>query len=213
MSNEPSKSKKIYLLVLVITGWFALIGQLYLIINNRVTSIPETIIRYLSFFTILTNLLVAVCSTIFLLNKRNGWFNFFSNLKTIAAIAVYITVVGLVYNVILRFLWNPKGFQLLIDELLHSVMPVLFILFWILFVPKAGLKVKDILPWLLYPFVYVIYILIRGAFTGLYPYPFIDVKELGYNKVLLNSGVLVIVFVVFSLLYVGMDRYGKKYEA
>ncbi len=210
MSNRHATFKKVYLFVLAFTGWFALAGQLYLIIHNRTTSIPGTIVRYLSFFTILTNLLVAVCSTILLINKKNNWFNFFSSSKTITAIAVYITVVGLVYNVILRFLWNPQGFQLLIDELLHSVMPLLFILFWILFIPRAGLKVKDILPWLLFPFVYVIYILIRGAFTGLYPYPFIDVKQLGYDKVLLNSSFLVIVFVIFSLLFVWMDKIFKK---
>ncbi len=206
MNDHQAKFRNIYLCVLVITGWFALIGQLYLIMQNRATSIPSTVIRYLSYFTILTNLLVAICSTILLLNKKNSWFN----LRTITAIAVYITVVGLVYNVILRFLWEPQGFQLIIDELLHTVMPILFILFWIIFVPGAGLKVKDILPWLIYPFIYVVYVLIRGAFTGLYPYPFIDVKELGYNKVLLNSGILVIVFVVFSLLFVGMDRFLRR---
>ena len=210
MSNRHATFKKAYLFVLAFTGWFALTGQLYLIIYNRTTSIPATIVRYFSFFTILTNLLVAVCATILLLNKKNRWFNFFTSFKTITAIAVYITVVGLVYNVILRFLWNPQGFQLLIDELLHSVIPVLFILFWVLFIPKAGLKAKDIWPWLLFPLVYVIYVLIRGAVTDLYPYPFIDVKDLGYNKVLINSGFLVIVFVVFSLLFVGIDKFFKK---
>ena len=196
--------------MLIIAGWFALIAQLYLIILNRVTAIPETIVRYFSFFTILTNILVAVCCTILLLNKMNGLFNFFSNPKTIAAITVYITVVGLVYNLILRFLWKPQGLQLLVDELLHTLIPVLFIFFWLLFLPKAGLKTKDILPWLMYPFIYIIYILIMGAFSGFYPYPFIDVKTIGYNKVFLNSGILVIVFVVFSLLFVAIDRYGKK---
>lgn len=213
MNSRQSKFKNIYLFVLVLAGWFALIAQLYLIILNRVTGIPETIVRYFSFFTILTNILVAVCCTILLLNKRNRLFNFFSNPKAIAAITVYITVVGLVYNLILRFLWRPQGLQLLVDELLHTLIPTLFILFWLLFVPKAGLKIKDILPWLMYPFIYIIYILIRGAFSGFYPYPFIDVKTIGYNKVFLNSGILVIVFVIFSFLFLAIDRYGKRIQA
>lgn len=204
-----SSSRQIFIFVITITGWFALIAQLYLIILNRVTTVPGTIIRYFSFFTILTNILVALCCTVLLINKNKRWCKFFSNSKTITAITVYITVVGLVYNLILRFLWRPQGLQLLVDELLHSVIPVFFILFWVFFIPKAKLKAKDILPWLIYPFVYVVYILIRGALTGVYPYPFIDVKELGYNRVLLNSGVLVIVFIVFSLLYVGMDKFKK----
>ncbi len=202
-------ARRVYLIILSMVAWFALIGQLYLIILNRNASVIVTLVRYISFFTILTNLLVALCSTI-LLRKKNNEVNFFSRLKTITAIAVYITVVGLVYNLVLRFLWQPQGLQLIVDELLHTVVPVLFILFWLLFVPKAGLKAKDILPWLLYPFVYVIYILIRGAMTGEYPYPFIDVVQLGYSKVFLNSGMLVIVFLVFSWVYVGLDRFVKK---
>ncbi|MEO6220458.1 MAG: Pr6Pr family membrane protein [Ginsengibacter sp.] len=210
MGSPQYKFKNIYLFILVLAGWFALIAQLYLIIVNRVTAIPETIMRYFSFFTILTNILVAVCCTILLLNKKKSLYNFFSNSKNITAITVYITVVGFVYNLILRFLWKPQGLQLLVDELLHTLIPALFILFWLLFIPKAGLKTKHILPGLIYPLVYVIYILIRGEFTGFYPYPFINVKTIGYNKVFLNSGILVIVFAVFSLLFVVIDKYGKN---
>ncbi|HEV8081648.1 MAG TPA: Pr6Pr family membrane protein [Chitinophagaceae bacterium] len=122
-----SSSRQIFLFVITITGWFALIAQLYLIILNRVTTVPGTIIRYFSFFTILTNILVALCCTVLLINKNKRWYKFFSNSKTITAITVYITVVGLVYNLILRFLWRPQGLQLLVDELLHSV--ILFFLF------------------------------------------------------------------------------------
>ncbi|MEO6638860.1 MAG: Pr6Pr family membrane protein, partial [Ginsengibacter sp.] len=135
---------------------------------------------------------------------------FFSNQKVLTAIAMYITIVGLVYNTILRFQWQPKGLQLIVDELLHSVIPVLFIVFWFLFVPKAYLKAKDIFPWLLYPLFYIIYILIRGSINGVYPYPFVDVVQLGFSKVFLNSGILVMVFVAFSFLYVALDRFAKK---
>ncbi|MEO8112424.1 MAG: Pr6Pr family membrane protein [Ginsengibacter sp.] len=205
MNNSSSVVKKIYLTVFAIAVWVALAGQLYLIIQNRTVSVISTIIRYISFFTILTNLLVALCVPTLLQKRNDNGMNFFSRRKTITAIAVYITIVGLVYNLVLRFLWQPQGLQLVVDELLHSVVPLLFVFYWLFFVPSAGLKAKDILPWLLYPLAYLIYTLIRGAITGLYPYPFIDVVQLGYNKVLFNSGVLVIVFVIFSLLFVWMD--------
>lgn len=210
---QRSLSAKIFLFVIAIAGWFALAAQLYLIILNRVTSVPETIIRYFSFFTILTNILVTTCCTVLLLKRKSKLNNFYSNAKTLTAITVYITIVGLVYNLILRFLWKPEGLQFLVDELLHTVIPLSFIFFWVFFVPKAKLQWKDIFPWLLYPFGYIIYVLIRGAFSGFYPYPFIDVTKLGYNKVLLNSGMLVVVFVIFSLLYVGLDGYLKKQTA
>ncbi len=210
MEKLAGKYNRSFLIIISILGWLALIVQLYLIILNRVASVPETIIRYFSFFTILTNILVAVCCTALLL-KRNSKLNaFFSHTKTLTAIALYIIIVGLVYNLILRFLWKPEGLQLLVDELLHTVIPLLFIFFWIFFVPKTNLKWKDIFPWLLYPFGYIIYILIRGAFSGFYPYPFINVKELGYNKVFINSGLLVVVFVIVALLFVAVDRILKR---
>lgn len=206
MNTYQTGSKKIFLLVLVILGWFALVAQLYLILLNRSTTVLSTIIRYVSFFTILTNFLVVVCSTVLLFYKKGRWVTFFYNPKTLTAIVMYITIVGLVYNLILRFLWQPEGLQLIVDELLHSAIPLLFIIFWSVFVPKAFLKAKDILPWLLYPLIYIIYILIRGSVNDVYPYPFIDVAALGYGKVIFNSGMLVIVFVIFSLLFVWMDR-------
>ena len=120
--------KNKWILSIVSLGWFALIAQFYLIIVNRTVSIPETIIRYFSFFTILMNLLVAVCFTSFL-NKKQKSSAFFSKITTLTAITVYILIVGIVYNVILRFLWKPEGLQKVIDELLHTVIPILCLIF------------------------------------------------------------------------------------
>ncbi len=65
---QPPRGIPGYLLaILALFGWFALLSQFYLIIEGRVVPVPETIIRYFSFFTILTNLLVAVCATVLLL--------------------------------------------------------------------------------------------------------------------------------------------------
>src|SRR5438046_1530815 len=105
------QAKRTFLTIVAILDWFALAGQFYLILENRVASIPETIIRYFGFFTILTNLLVALCCTFLLLKSNSYIAKFFSKNTTITAIAAYITIVGIVYNLILRFLWNPKGLE------------------------------------------------------------------------------------------------------
>jgi hypothetical protein len=206
----PARLRKTFLIILAVSGWFALTAQLYLIIVNRVASIPETITRYFSFFTILTNLIVVFCCTFILLKPKSHTGSFFSRPDTLTAIAVYITVVGIVYNTVFRFLWNPQGLQLIVDELLHSVIPLLFIILWFLLTRKAVLKWKNIFPWLLYPFAYIISILIRGAFSGFYPYPFINVTELGYSKVLVNCLGLVLVFLFLSLLFVVIGKLKSK---
>ena len=96
-------STKTFAAIAAAIGWIALILQLYLIIINRTASIPETLLRYFGFFTILTNILVAVSLTMVYLKgiSENG--HFLTRPKTLTATAVYITIVGLVYNVILRF--------------------------------------------------------------------------------------------------------------
>lgn len=194
--------------ILFVAGWFALIAQFYLIIANRVASIGETIIRYFSFFTILTNILVAICCTTILFQRSGKAAKFFLRSDTLTAIAVYITIVGLVYNIILRFLWNPKGLQLVVDELLHSVIPALFVIFWFLSIGKQKQKLNwNSLPrWLIYPAAYLGFVLVRGAYSGFYPYPFINVGQLSYSKVLVNCAALLLFFSVISMLFIGVAR-------
>lgn len=210
MNIQFSKINQTCLAIISIIGWFAVILQFYLIMVNRVAPIPETIIRYFSFFTILTNILVAVCSTTLLLKPKSGWGYFFLRQSTLTAITVYIVIVGMVYNLILRFIWEPTGLQRVVDEALHAVIPVLFLLYWFVFVPKGELKWKDVLAWQIYPFVYVLYILLRGAISGFYPYPFISVSDLGYGKVFINFCMLASAFLVISILFVAIAKRVKS---
>jgi hypothetical protein len=204
---------RLFLTVIAVLGWFALAAQFYLILENRAASVPETIIRYFSFFTILTNLLVALCCTFRLIQPAGEAHYFFTRNSVTTAIAVYITIVGIVYNVILRILWNPAGLARLVDELLHTVIPVLFIIFWLLCIPKSHLRWSNMFTWLLYPLVYLIYILLRGAYTGYYPYPFTDVGQLGYHKVFINGLGMLGAFLAVSILFIATDRLIKKERA
>ena len=198
-SNKPYK---FFLLVGALTGWLAVVLQFVLIIVNRKADIPETIIRFFSFFTILTNIIVSVCYTSLLL--RPG--KFLSRPGVITAVAVYITVVGLVYNVILRYIWDPQGLQFIVDELLHTFNPVWFILFWFIYKSKTSIKWKDVILFLIYPLVYILYVFARGAISGFYPYPFINVSELGYETAILNAFYITLVFIFFSLVFIGIGK-------
>lgn len=209
MQDKSLKLNSRFFAIIAILGWFAVVLQLYLIIINRVVSLSETIVRFFSFFTIQSNILVAVCFTFLWLKPKSKWGLFFSKPKNTTAITLYITIVGLVYNAILRFLWAPTGSQKVVDELLHLVIPILVLLYWILFVPKKTLEFKNIFPWLIFPAVYLVYTLIRGAFFSFYPYPFIDVILLGYDKVLLNSFFMLLAFVFFGTLFIGIGKIKK----
>lgn len=202
MNNKLSST--LFITVGAVLGWFAVVLQFWLMMVNRTKPLPEAILQFFSYFTILTNIIVSLYYTLMLSPaKRNSWIG---RATTATAIAVYILVVGVVYNLVLRQLWAPQGWQKAVDELLHSVNPLYFLLYWLVFVPKSNLKWKNVFPWLVYPFVYCVYILIRGALTDLYPYPFIDAAQLGIGVVLLNCTVLFVVFLGLSLLFVGIAK-------
>jgi len=198
---------KIYLALIAILGWFALMAQFYINITSGLAPASEIIVRYFSYFTITTNLLVAIASTTLLINPLWGPGYFFSQQGTLAAITVYILIVGIIYNLILRSLWNPQGLQWVVDELLHSVIPLLFFGFWLIFAPKDDLLWKGIWSWLMYPIAYMLFILIRGSISNFYPYPFINIKVLGLNKVLTNSMGIALAFVLVSFLMVALAQF------
>jgi hypothetical protein len=200
--------KRIYAGIGAALGWTALVLQFYLLLANRTVSVPESILRYFSYFTILTNLLAAVSFTAVCVQSSGK--AFFVRATTLSAVTVYILIVGLVYNIILRSLWDPRGLQLLVDEFLHTAQPLLFLVFWLLFVPKKELKWKHAFNWLLYPCVYIIYLLITGAVTGFYPYPFADVNKLGYTTAMLNGVLIIACFLILSLLLVGAARISSR---
>ncbi|XHX77509.1 MAG: Pr6Pr family membrane protein [Stenomitos frigidus ULC029] len=189
--------------------WLALILQLYLTINlsiDRGVGLWVGIARYFGYFTILTNILVALAFTVPLVRPRTRWGQFFSQPPVRSAIAVYIAVVGIAYSLLLRQIWNPQGWQLVADRMLHDVSPILYIVFWFLFVPKAALRWRHLPTWLIYPLVYLIVALIRGAIFKWYPYPFLEVDQLGYPQVFLNVVMLFVGFCVMSAVLIGIAR-------
>jgi hypothetical protein len=188
-------------------GWFALLLQLYLMLIRAPADGATrlgALITFLSFFTILTNLLVALVFTA--VGFHTTWGAFFRRPSVQAATVVYITVVGAVYWLLLKHLWNPQGAQWVADTLLHTWQPVAFVLYWFLFAPKQGLTWNAAARWLSYPLAYVLYTLLRGALTNLYPYPFIDVTQLGYARALAHTGLLLLVFLALGLGVVAAAR-------
>jgi hypothetical protein len=167
-------------------GWVSLVGQFVLIMQNRQANVVETIIRFFSFFTILTNILVALYFTSRIPMFNKICFQKIFNKGALTALTTFIVVVGLVYQIILRNTWEPKGFQLIIDELLHSVIPLFVLIYWLLFADIADLKFKNSKNWLWFPVLYFVSVIIRGHFSNFYPYPFINVSKIGYFQILIN---------------------------
>lgn len=210
MGTQPGK---IRLGVIALLAWVGVILQFY--INTTIwaglsLSPIEGTVRFFSYFTILTNILVAFSLTSVLVAPQSKSGIFFSGSSTQTAIAIYIFVLGLVYNLILRKLWAPQGLQLIVDNILHSAVPLIYVLYWIAFVPKENLIWKDAVRWLSYPAVYFLWVIIFGALTSFYPYPFIDVNVLGYPKIFLHAAILLIVFLLLGFLAITTGKLKAK---
>lgn len=181
--------------------------QLWVTLNNREVSVLHTIIRFFSYFTILTNSLLAIYFTFLWLFPATKLGGFFKKFSTTTAITVYILVVGIIYNILLRNIWPVTGWGKVADELLHSFIPAYFLVYWLFFTDRIKLEWSNALPWLYYPIAYLMYTLIRGTITRTYPYPFINVIKLGYQQTLINCIGVGAVFYGLFMLAIALSRY------
>lgn len=190
--------KKYCEVAIMLVAWFALALQLFIL--------KDSIANFFSYFTILSNLLVALslAASTFIPQTKIG--KVFVLPTTKSAIALYILIVGLVYNLVLRGIWEPKGWQLIADNLLHVVVPIIYFGYWAIFVNKGTLNWKDGISWTYFPVTYLAYCLIRGHFIDWYPYPFLDATKFGYQQVFINAGFVVVAFVIFGLAMIGFNK-------
>ena len=122
------------------------------------------------------------------------------------ALTVFMVVVGLVYQLLLHDIWNPTGLQMVVDELLHTIIPVFMYVYWLMFCARTVVSGKQLSKWLLYPLGYSVFMMVRGHFSGFYPYPFFNVTELGLGTTLLN---IALVFLLMLLIMTALFFLGK----
>ncbi|SFW65452.1 hypothetical protein SAMN04489730_2487 [Amycolatopsis australiensis] len=186
-------------------AWFAvttlvaltgLVAQVVATVNTP----GARVANLLSFFTIDSNLLVALTAALVALGVARG--RLFTVLWLDALVG--ITVTGIVYQVALAGLYELHGLSLFADTVLHKVTPILFVLGWLLVGPRGALTWPAVRWSLVYPLAWLAFTLPRGALTGFYPYPFVDAGALGYGRVTLNCvfiGLFFIALAAGALLY------------
>lgn len=183
---------------IVSQGWLSVQGAI-----AEGETLATGVWRYLCYFTVLTNALVALVLARAALKPadRSGL-----NAPRFELLAVTsILFVGAVYNVLLASQWDPQGLQKINDDILHIWAPLGFALFWLM-------RARGVLTWrdaafaASWPLIYSIYGLARGAFDGFYPYFFINPATTPWVLVARNMGGLVIVFTLGALMLIVVDR-------
>ncbi len=182
--------------------WFSIVLQFFLSTGSAA--------NFFSYFTVQSNLLIAICMSFLAFAPSSTLGKFFSKLSVQTAIALYIFIVALVYNTVLRGLVPLAGWNLFADTLLHVINPGLYLLYWGLMRSKGNLEYKNGLYWVAFPLLYLIYSLVRGSIVGWYPYPFLNAETLGYAKVSGNVLIMIGVFFIAGLILIAITRSLKK---
>ena len=203
-STNNSNSKNTYALALACITWASIAMQYYLGTGSA--------INFFSFFTIQCNLLIAISLSFAALSPQSKTGKFFSSLSVQSAIAIYIFIVCLVYNFILRGLFVLTGWHWFVDNMLHVVIPVLYILYWLFYRTSGTLQWRDGFYWTLYPLAYLVYSLVRGSIVQWNPYPFLHAGNLGYSTVMMNILLVIVVFLVAGLGVIYSTRNSKASE-
>lgn len=164
-------------------------------------TVGATLWGMLRFFTVITNLIVALLFSAIALGRRSAIAPSLLGGTTLA-----ILLVGIVYGLLLRGLVELSGGAVLADVLLHQATPVLVPLYWLAFAARGRLTPRDPWLWTLLPLAYFLYALARGAIDGRYPYPFIDVSEIGWARTALNAVLIAAGFLIGGFALVGFDR-------
>jgi len=165
---------------------------------------PTRVIRFFSYFTIQSNLLVAITSAMLALAPRRDG-RLFRVLRLDALFGISVTLVT--YAVLLAPQHDPDGLNAWTNAGLHYVAPAMAIGGWLLFGPRPRIDENTLLLALIWPALYIGYTLWHGAVSDWYPYPFIDAAQLGYVTALRNGlGLVVLMAGVATVYRVGDAR-------
>ncbi|MCC8154344.1 MAG: Pr6Pr family membrane protein [Tannerellaceae bacterium] len=137
------------------------------------------------------------------------------------AVVFAITVTGLIFYFVLRpamfSMGNTAYVNSMANTLVHYVVPLMTVFDWLLFDPKGQFKKFDPFLWLLIPYAYFLFTIIRAQTGGeilstgsRYPYAFINIDQLGMGKVLVNVAGLILIFLILGYIYCGIDYFFRK---
>lgn len=211
-------TRRVYAIAAGIT-WFGLIFGLVLTIFNvypptdmppnslgdnppGLAGLPGRLADTASYFTNLSNLLVAIVMTMLARNPdRRGlvW-------NTIRMDSlVMISITGLIYAIVLAPDAQVEGLDIIVNSIKHYIVPAMTVFLWLLVGPRRQLTLSSVFTALVIPIAWAVFTLIRGQFIDAYPYGFLNVIAYGLPAVLVNIAGVAALGIVLGLLFWAID--------
>ena len=132
-----------------------------------------SVLNFFSYFTNLSNLFAAFVLLLSVFSGKGESRDLARYVSTVNMI-----VVGLVFAVLLRDI-DLGALLPWVNFALHYVMPAAIVLDWLVNPPASRLSSKNVFLAMAFPFAYLTYVILRGADTGWYPYPFLNPANVG----------------------------------
>lgn len=168
-----------YKLAIGLLGLSAIVTEIMVLINRG----RFNPVNFFSYFTVESNIIICVAFFLAAWAFAGGEREKYSEFRRAAT--VYILIVGLGFSLLLAGLENTEFTAVPWDNLvLHYIVPAAALLDLLLDRPKQKTAFSRSLVWLLFPVLYAVYSLIRGAITGWYPYPFLNPGNKGWGVVI-----------------------------
>lgn len=146
-------------------------------ISHGFATIPGfSLVNYFSFFTVLSTTLTSIVLLATVFYKDIPYMR--------GAATLFMVITGIVYFILLR---NEPIEIAWVNAVYHYILPVALLVDWIVNPPKTKLPLGKAFLWLLFPAAFFAYSLVRGAITDWYPYPFMNVAQIGYEQTVMNS--------------------------
>lgn len=167
-------------------------------------------VNFFSFFTIESNILAAgifIISALIIISHTKVRYH--GVLR--GAATLYMVTTGVIYVLLL------SGYQAelqttipWVNLVLHYIMPIALLVDWIIDPPKKLITFKQMLSWLIFPVIYMVYSLLRGPVAGWYPYPFLNPDPNGYAAVAINIVVIAIAIILLAILIRSVGNFQSK---
>jgi hypothetical protein len=167
-------------------------------------SFVTAVLLFISFLTIVTNSAL----TLVYLSALTSW-PVLEPLRrpVVRGMAVSVVlIVFLYYHLVLGPTKSHHGLWNLANLLLHYVLPLFHLTWWVMAQEHGKLRWRDLPAMALVPLAYLPYALGLGRITGSYPYPILELNRLGLADVMVNAGQVAVGLALLCALVILADR-------
>ena len=174
---------------------------------DDLAAFPSDTLRALNvlvYFTIQSNLIVGITALLLALRTRRSALLF--KVFRFDGIAMIVLTAAVYHTMLAGIAPQPTGLDAVDNQLLHTVVPLLAVVGWLVFGPRGLVTWKVVWLSLLYPIAWLVFTVVRGAVIDWYPYPFMDPRDGGYLPVALTLAGIVAGFIAMAALLLVADR-------